>query len=93
MQSKESAQIYRTKIGVFQGWVSVGVNGFLFIIKIILGKRSIMLNNKMILCTKKLKDVGFTHTYRTLEKALKSLVLSQKSCFCPTKGQIKYSHL
>jgi len=36
-KTKESAQIYRTKIGVFQGWVSVGVNGLLSIIKIILG--------------------------------------------------------
>jgi len=36
-KTKESAQKYRTKIGVFQGWVSVGVNGILFLIKIILG--------------------------------------------------------
>jgi len=35
--SKESARIYRTKIGVFQGWVSVFLNGFLFIIKMAIG--------------------------------------------------------
>ena len=36
-RTKESAQIYRARVGVFQGWISVGVNGLLFIIKIILG--------------------------------------------------------
>ena len=35
--TKESAQIYRTKIGVFQGWVSVFVNGILFILKLAIG--------------------------------------------------------
>ncbi len=35
--TKESAQIYRTKIGVFQGWVSVLVNGLLFILKLTIG--------------------------------------------------------
>jgi cation diffusion facilitator family transporter len=35
--TKESAQIYRTKIGVFQGWVSVFVNIILFILKITIG--------------------------------------------------------
>ena len=36
-KTKESAQIYRTKIGVFQGWVSVFVNTILFILKITIG--------------------------------------------------------
>ena len=36
-KTKESAQIYRTKIGVFQGWVSVLVNGLLFILKLAIG--------------------------------------------------------
>ena len=36
-QNKESAQSYRVKIGVFQGWVSVLVNGLLFILKIFIG--------------------------------------------------------
>ncbi len=35
--TKESAQRYRSKIGIFQGWISVGVNGVLFLIKITLG--------------------------------------------------------
>lgn len=35
--TKESAQIYRIKIGVFQGWVSVFVNGFLFVLKLVIG--------------------------------------------------------
>ena len=35
--TKESAQIYRTKIGLFQGWISVLVNGILFILKMIIG--------------------------------------------------------
>ena len=35
--TKESAQIYRTKIGVFEGWVSVLVNGILFVIKLAIG--------------------------------------------------------
>jgi cation diffusion facilitator family transporter len=35
--TKESAQSYRTKIGVFQGWVSVFVNIILFILKITIG--------------------------------------------------------
>ena len=35
--TKESAQTYRTKIGVFQGWVSVFVNGILFILKLAIG--------------------------------------------------------
>ena len=35
--TKESAQIYRTKIGVFQGWISVLVNGILFILKMAIG--------------------------------------------------------
>ena len=35
--TRESAQIYRNKIGVFQGWISVGINGLLFFVKIILG--------------------------------------------------------
>jgi len=34
---KESARIYRSKIGKFQGWVSVVVNGLLFIIKLNIG--------------------------------------------------------
>ncbi|MBT3477975.1 MAG: cation transporter [Candidatus Marinimicrobia bacterium] len=36
-KTKESAQIYRTKIGVFEGWVSVLVNGILFVIKLAIG--------------------------------------------------------
>ena len=35
--TKESAQSYRIKIGVFQGWISVGVNGLLFILKLTIG--------------------------------------------------------
>ncbi len=35
--TKEPAQIYRTKIGVFQGWVSILVNGILFIVKMTIG--------------------------------------------------------
>ena len=36
-QNKGSAQSYRVKIGVFQGWVSVLVNGLLFILKLVIG--------------------------------------------------------
>ena len=36
-ESKESARVYRSHIGKFQGWVSVFVNGLLFIIKFIIG--------------------------------------------------------
>jgi cation diffusion facilitator family transporter len=35
--TREPAQTYRNKIGVFQGWISVSINGVLFIIKIIIG--------------------------------------------------------
>jgi len=35
--TKESAQIYRTKIGLFQGWVSVTVNIVLFVLKLVIG--------------------------------------------------------
>ncbi len=35
--SKASAQSYRVKIGVFQGWVSVLVNGILFVLKLAIG--------------------------------------------------------
>ena len=35
--SQKSALIYRAKIGVFQGWVSVLLNGLLFIIKMVIG--------------------------------------------------------
>ena len=35
--TKESAKIYRTKIGVFQGWISVLVNSILFILKLVIG--------------------------------------------------------
>ena len=35
--TKESAHIYRTKIGIFQGWVSVTVNGVLFVLKLVIG--------------------------------------------------------
>ena len=35
--TKESAKIYRTKIGVFQGWISVLVNSVLFILKLLIG--------------------------------------------------------
>jgi len=34
--TKESAQVYRTKIGVFQGWISVLVNSILFIFKLVI---------------------------------------------------------
>ena len=33
----ESAQIYRSKIGIFQGWISVLVNSILFILKLVIG--------------------------------------------------------
>jgi len=36
-ESKDSAVQYRSRIGKFQGWISVAVNGFLFIIKLIIG--------------------------------------------------------
>ena len=35
--SRKSAQTYRNNIGIFQGCVSILVNGFLFIIKLIIG--------------------------------------------------------
>jgi len=35
--TKESAKMYRTKIGVFQGWISVLVNSILFILKLVIG--------------------------------------------------------
>ena len=35
--TRESAHIYRTKIGIFQGWVSVTVNGILFVLKLVIG--------------------------------------------------------
>ena len=35
--SQKSALIYRAKIGVFQGWVSVWLNVLLFIIKMVIG--------------------------------------------------------
>ena len=35
--TKESAQVYRSKVGIFQGWVSVLVNTILFILKMIIG--------------------------------------------------------
>ena len=35
--TRESSQNYRNKIGIFQGWISVGINGLLFVIKIIMG--------------------------------------------------------
>lgn len=35
--TRESARTYRSKIGVFQGWVSVAVNSLLFIIKLVIG--------------------------------------------------------
>jgi len=36
-EGKEPARVYRSRIGKFQGWVSVFVNGLLFIIKFIIG--------------------------------------------------------
>ena len=36
-KGKEPAKVYRSKIGKYQGWVSVFVNGFLFVIKFIIG--------------------------------------------------------
>lgn len=36
-KGKQPAKIYRSKVGKFQGWVSVFVNGFLFIIKFFIG--------------------------------------------------------
>ena len=35
--SKESARVYRTRIGIFQGWVSVLVNVVLFVLKLVIG--------------------------------------------------------
>ena len=35
--TKESTKMYRTKIGVFQGWISVLVNSILFIFKLVIG--------------------------------------------------------
>mgnify|MGYP000399747220 FL=1 len=35
--TKESAKMYRIKIGVFQGWISVLVNSVLFILKLLIG--------------------------------------------------------
>ena len=35
--TKESGKMYRTKIGVFQGWISVLVNSILFILKLVIG--------------------------------------------------------
>ena len=35
--TKESAQIYRTRIGVFQGWISITVNVVLFVLKLVIG--------------------------------------------------------
>ena len=35
--TKESAQIYRTRIGVLQGWVSITVNVVLFVLKLVIG--------------------------------------------------------
>ena len=35
--TKESAKMYRTKIGVFQGWISVLVNSILLIFKLVIG--------------------------------------------------------
>ncbi|SVB31698.1 uncharacterized protein METZ01_LOCUS184552, partial [marine metagenome] len=35
--TRESSQNYRNKIGIFQGWISVGINGLLFLVKIIMG--------------------------------------------------------
>ena len=35
--TKESAQVYRSKVGIFQGWVSVLVNTILFILKMTIG--------------------------------------------------------
>ena len=35
--TKESAQIYRSKIGIFQGWVSILVNSVLFGLKMTIG--------------------------------------------------------
>ena len=35
--TREFSQTYRNKIGVYQGWISVGINGLLFVIKIIIG--------------------------------------------------------
>ncbi len=36
-KGKEPARVYRSKIGKFQGWISVVINGILFVIKIIIG--------------------------------------------------------
>ncbi len=35
--TKEPAQVYRARIGKFQGWISIAVNGVLFVIKFALG--------------------------------------------------------
>ena len=36
-QGKEPARNYRTRIGKFQGWISIFINSFLFFIKLIIG--------------------------------------------------------
>ena len=36
-EGKEPTRVYRSRIGKFQGWISVFVNGLLFIIKFIIG--------------------------------------------------------
>lgn len=36
-KGKEPARVYRSQIGKFQGWISVVINGILFVIKIIIG--------------------------------------------------------
>ena len=43
----------------------------IWIMQIFLGKRSKILNNKMTLDTKKLREVGFKHSYNTLEEVIK----------------------
>ena len=35
--TKEPAQIYRTRVGVLQGWVSITVNVVLFVLKLVIG--------------------------------------------------------
>ena len=43
----------------------------IWIMQIFLGKRSKILNNKMMLDVTKLREVGFKHSYNTLEEVIK----------------------
>ena len=36
-KSKESTKVYRSRIGKFQGWISIIVNGLMFFLKLLIG--------------------------------------------------------